>query len=206
MKVELPKTIKAKDNKITLGYKGHIEVPDTFTGGDFEKFFKAANQDEIEDIYEQQWLWAKELIVEWAIEGLPTNPNQLKDGDITWALQSFLVRSVIDGMNKYMTEDVKDIKEQIDYPVPDNLLPNEFLAWQRAYKKAELERKEEGISNMRLAWLAGSVLVREWPNGGEPKDYESADLKLIKAIDQLLPETITPALDLGNWRVPLGEV
>lgn len=208
MKVELPETVElASGKKIDLKKAGHIVTPDKFNGGQYEKYFVAKEKDDKNPFgaYEKLWDWAKELIVEWAIEGLPTNPNQIKQDDITWALQAFLTHSVVNAMNEYMLG-YEDVMEKLVYPEPGDLLPSEFFAWSKAFKKADEEKEKGDVSPLRLAWLTGSTLVREWPNGGKPESYEDADLRILKAIDELLPGTIVPALDLGNWRVPLGEV
>jgi hypothetical protein len=218
MKVELPETIalsgeekkpeKERREPIKLGFTGYVVIQDTWTGGDFEDFHKVPESDSkkktADEIttWERIWPWAKARIVEWAIEGLPTNPNQINDDeDLTWALESFLASSVIAGMNDYMKEGIEKIKELIDFPIPDDLRPGEFLAWHKAMREAE---KEENRTNVLRGWMAGKVLVREWPKGMKPKDDRSADLRLMVAVDELLSETILPSLNLGNWSAPLG--
>jgi hypothetical protein len=205
MKVTLPKTIalSGKDKEsVKLTFTGHVTLPDEWNGGDFEDFYKASLPDDKSTVWERQWKWAKAHIVEWAIKDLPTNPNQIKDNDdLTWPLMSFLSSSVIAGMNDYMKEGVEEIKELVDFPVPDDLRPGEFLTWHKAMKDAD----DDDMSNLLKSWLAGKVLVRGWPEGKEPKNDRSVDLRLMMAVDELLSETILPSLNLGNWSAPLGE-
>jgi hypothetical protein len=211
MKVELPKTIKADGKKakpITLGFTGHIIIPDSWTGGDFEDFHTVTMVEEDGLVWNRQWAWVKDRIVEWALvspdgEKLPTNPNQIKDkSDLSWPLMSFLASATIEGMNTYMREGIEEIKEQIDYPTPENLTPDEFMTWH----EIQQEQSESTESSLFKGWKSGSSLVRGWPEGMEPKSDRKADLRLMMAVDELLAETILPSLNLGNWSAPLGGV
>lgn len=207
MKVPLPKTVALEGkgkSPIALDFNGYVTLPDSWNAGDFEDFYKASLPADEDTVWEREWKWVKAHIVEWAIEGLPTNPNQLKDNeDMTWPLMSFLSRSAIKAMNDYMKTGVKEMKESIGYPTPSNLTPGEFLSWHKSMKEAD---KKTEMSNLLKSWLAGKGLVRAWPNGGSPKDDRSVDLILMLAVDELLSETLVPSLNLGNWSAPLGEV
>ena len=125
MKIELPETFsrpvasKASNQTTTvkLGFTGCVIIPDAWTGGDFEDLFIATEGKEGDDltIWDRQWAWANERIVEWAIDGVPTNPNEIAKGEyLTWALQSFLAHTLIWAMNDY----AGDVDEANDPPPP----------------------------------------------------------------------------------------
>lgn len=211
MKIELPETFVLPSTggkygePIQLGFTGHITIPDTWTGGDYEDYYVASNPaDEDSAIWASLWPWASSRIIEWNIDGLPTNPNQIDpDEHLTWVLESFLANTVIRGMSQYMQDaDLEKVKETIGFPTPENLRPGEFMTWHKTQLEIVGDEKK---SPLLQAWLVGKELVRQWPEGVDPKDYRKVDLLIMKAIDELLRETILPALNLGNWNARPGE-
>jgi hypothetical protein len=215
MKIELPETfslpaVSARpgdpQTPVRLGRTGYVVLPDTWTGGDFEEFHIASTADEDDDqtVWDRMWAWANDRIIEWAIDGVPTNPNEIAKGEyLTWAVTSFLANSAIRAMNDYVRVDLEEVKESIDFPTTEDLKPSEFMAWHKAQDSLNGNKP---MSSLLQSWNAGHQLVRAWPEGVDPKDYRKVDLRIMFAIDELMTEVILPSIHLGNWSAPPGEV
>ncbi len=210
--LKLPDEFRSRRKKNVTAknkFSGQVTVPSSWLGGDFEDYVlagKGPEEDEEQDKaphpWLAQWLWAKKRIVEWAIDGLPTNPNQIDDNDIPFMLMSWITQSVYEAMREYMDKKAEQVKEILVYPEPDALSVHEFFAWEKATRAT----KDNGSSEMMKSFDTFRVLIREWPGKKEPpKDASKVDLGLIAAVNQIGGETIGPALDLGNWPVLLGD-
>jgi len=218
MQIELPETfslpVRQKDGKVhvpepmPLGFTGSITIPDKWTLGDYEGLYKATFVEAAKlNQWERRWRWAFKHIKEWAIEGLSTNPNEIDEDEMTWILMSFLASSTINAMNDYTQDEdaILEAKAHITFPTPENLRPSEFMTW---HKNQELWNGAKGNNKSDLfkSWHVGSPLVRSWNNGTNPSDWEKVDVRVAFAIDELLSETMIPAINLGNWSARPGGV
>ncbi len=189
--------VRGQDTPIKNKHTGRVTVPSSWTGADWQEFHEATTKAADDDvIWQRQWQWAKKRIVEWDLKDLPTNPNQIEDGDLPWALVAFLAQGVHAKMDAYLEEHREERKAELDYPEIDSLSAAEFFAWNT---NAKTLPDGDETSDLLKSWLAGRILVRGWANGSVPdKDGLSVDLALIGAIDEILSEVILPAIDLGN--------
>lgn len=203
--IEIPAQFELKSAVIANKHTGHITVPDAWTGADFEEYFQASQgitKTDTRHPWLKQWDWAKGRIVEWAIDGLPTNPNQIEDDDVPWPLMNFVSRSLRNAMFAYMDEYVDERKSALEYPTADSLTAGEFFAWEKAVRDMP---DDDERSNLLKAWQCGHPLVRGWINGKTPAvDGLDVDLALIAAVNDIIDQCVGPALDLGNLPAPPG--
>ena len=75
-------------------------------------------------------------------------------------------------MNDYVRVDLEEVKESIDFPTTEDLKPSEFMAWHKAQDSLNGNKP---MSSLLQSWNAGHQLVRAWPEGVDPKDYELTD-------------------------------
>lgn len=210
MKITLPETITVErptDGEIASvpsAYSGHIVVPDTWTGADFQAHYEAGRRDDDEPHpWQRQYRWAKARVVEWAIDGLPTNPNQIEDDALPLAFQRWLYRAVAGAMNDYGNANAA-IQESLAFPTAANLTGREFFAWYQVWDNLDENPKRAGLLR---AWEHSRLLVREWGDVGEPRDASglTVDLALLVAVTGVTAELISDAMNLGNWLAPRGK-
>jgi len=202
----LPEVFTPKEDlEIKNPILGSITAPDKWVGGDFEAYFtasKPADDDKSKKHpWLKQWEWAKARVVEWDLDGLPTNPNQINDDEVPFGVMSYIARSMNESMMSYMDDNLDERKKAIKFPTAENLQAGEFFAWEEAVRN--LQDKENLQSNMIKSWVSGYVLVRDWgpfKKKMPSEDGLSVDLALVGAVNELVGEVMGQALDLGNWR------
>lgn len=204
--IEIPESVEilvgGDPETVTLLHTGRVTAPARWTGADWQAWHDAGKPaDEKEHPLQRKWRWAKERVVEWAIEGLSTNPQQIDDDKLPWPVMAFITKAMHGAMVNYIEERVTEVKATLTYPDVDGLNSGEFFAWEKAMRKAS-EQKE--LNGLLRGWPSGRVLIRQWPNGTPPEDARKVDLALLAAVEEITTETITPALNLGNLRWPPG--
>ncbi len=191
-------------------HDGHVTVPEKWTGQDWEAFHQAGRGSTEPDTphpWLRQWHWARDVVLEWHLKGLSTNPKQIGDDDIPFPLMRFLVRSVFAEMEGYWDEAAETTKEQLVYPAPADLSVTNYFAWERETSNID---KDDERSPLLKNWQAGRLLVDKWPkpytNGKTPAvDGLDVDLGLLAAVDGIVQEVIWPNLNLGNLPSPPGD-
>lgn len=203
----LPETFTPNGGSLSIAnhLSGQVLLPAHWYGRDFEGYWQASRpRDDITATHPwlRQWQWAKELVIEWHVSGLPTNPNQIKDDDVPFGFLSYLPKNVHRLMMGYIDDNFEAMKESIEFPSPDNLTAHEFFEWEETVKGMD---DSDSLSNMLKTWRTGYDLVRSWGDRQAPdKDGMNVDLALVAAVNACVGETMTAALDLGKWRSPPG--
>jgi hypothetical protein len=203
--IEVPAEFAAisVDGPVKNPHTGRVTVPGAWTGADWQAYHEASlpiSEKRPEHQWLRQWRWAKDAILEWGLEDIPTNPALIEDDNVPWPLMSFLTNAVHQAMLEYLdTSD--DVIETLTYPAPHDLTAGEFFAWEQ-----EVRETEKGDAAPLLqTWRTGRVIIRQWANGAEPAhDGLDVDLALIGAVNEIVGDTMTVAVDLGNSRGPRG--
>jgi hypothetical protein len=203
--IKVPAKIPASVGKdpIVNKHTGRVMVPARWTGADWQGYHEASlavSEDRPDHQWLRQWRWAKERVIEWELKDIPTNPAQIDDDSIPWPLMSYLTHVIHGTMLEYRDK-AAEVMESLAYPKPYDLTAGEFFAWEQEVRKAE----EGDVAPLLRTWRTGRVLVRQWANGAEPApDGLDVDLALIEAVNEIVGDTMTVALDLGNSRGPHG--
>lgn len=182
-------------------YTGSVTLPDTWQGKDWNAFPRKATGKE--PLWFPQWLWAKGRVVEWNIDGLPSNPNQFKDKELPFHLLNFIVKEMHEAMSGYAVENQSGWHESglLVMPKPNQLTAGEFLGY---YQKSQEEgdSKADSIINAFRAYMP---FIRQWPDGIARDDTGlEVDLSLIMAVVDRGNKILETAVSLGNSAAPLG--
>jgi hypothetical protein len=202
---EIPsvKTDGTPNEPVANKHTGQVTVPAQWTGADWQAYHEASlpvSDERPDHQWLRQWRWAKERVLEWELKDFPTNPNQIDDGKVRWPLVSFLTGAIHGAMLDYLGTS-KHVIDTLTYPEPYNLHANELFAWEKEVREA----KGEDVAPLLQTWRTGRVIIRQWANGTEPaRDGLDVDLALIGAVNEIVGDTMTVALDLGNSRGPRG--
>jgi hypothetical protein len=198
---KIPASVGAEP--VENAHSGQVTVPAQWTGADWQAYHEAslAVSDERPDHqWLRQWRWAKERIKEWKLKDLSTNPAQIDDDAVPWALMSYLTHVIHGAMLEYL-DTSKGVLDTLTYPGPTDLTAGEFFAWEKAVREAD----GDDIAPLVQTWRTGRVIIREWANGAVPAaDGLDVDLALIGAVNEIVGDTMTVALDLGNSPAPRG--
>jgi hypothetical protein len=203
--IEVPGEIPAgpTSEPVANPHVGRVTVPGEWTGADWQAYHEASlpvSDERPDHQWLRQWRWAKDAILEWELEDIPTNPALIKDDSMPWSLMSYLSKAVHVVMLEYL-DTAADVIESLAYPTPHDLTAGEFFAWEQ-----EVRDTERGDTAPLLqTWRTGRVIIRQWANGAEPaRDGLDVDLALIGAVNEIVGDTMSVALDLGNLRGPRG--
>jgi hypothetical protein len=220
--VALPEQIKvvSLDEKQTLSvpnkHRGEIVLPAIWTGADFDAHFQAGREAAEGDPHpwQRQWQWAKARVVEWRIDELPSNPNQLDDGALPFALQRWIYRQAAEAMTAY-GDSMSDVaRGELTIPTAADLTADEFFRWEAALEDQPEDDRRAGLLQ---SWSHARLLVRDWGSYGErlpggsqaEAAYDDAsgmsvDLGLIIAVSESVIKLVNEAMHLGNWPGPRG--
>jgi hypothetical protein len=178
-------------------HTGSIALPDVWYGRDLADY----PQDEPgkEPGWLLQWQWAKKRVVEWAIDGLPTNPNQLKDTELPWHVLNFIVKSAYTAMTDYAMENTERWADNLVMPEPYKLTAGEFLAWHELNLETRKRPVPKGHQRIIASFREYVAFVRQWPPGVtvDPSGAEM-DLSLITAVVDRGNAILEAAANLGN--------
>lgn len=203
--IKVPAEIPASVGKEPVANKhaGRVTVPAQWTGADWQAYHEASlpiTEERPDHQWLRQWRWAKAAVLEWKLKDIPTNPAQIDDDSLPWPLVSYLTAAVHGAMLDYL-DMAATVKESLTYPGPPDLTAGEFFAWEQEVR----EEDAVDVAPLLRTWRTGRVIIRQWANGTEPsRDGLDADLALIGAVNEIVGDTMTVALDLGNSPRPRG--
>lgn len=197
---------------------GEVVIPGRFTGADEDGHYQAGfgrylgdeplKGDERLNRLQARWKWARDLVIEWRLDGVPTNLPQIrkKEEAIPFALISWLPKAIRAEMDHYVQAHMPAVMEKLVVPDAETMTAGEFFAWDEAWRA--VDKEDDPRPYAIVYWPSSCLLVRDW--GGAladekpPADGRDADLALLLAVYEKVIPAALGALNLGNSPLPPG--